>query len=292
MKTIWIITAMEFRLYLRGKTRWLLVAFLAFSSLYFLYQAYLSHIYASNFWTNMGIAYLLLTFVLAFSTGSQIQRDRDCRLDSIILSSPVSTTTYVCGKYLASLLVILVLALMNLLVTIAGDLWLPTAGGAVIGPWPYVASWGVLVLVPLLFGAAFTLFVTTFTHGQRVVTGLLIFFLWVTPVIIDGQSGKNYPLVNALNVSGWFVFSTDAPAMAGRTLHEVITPSSARQMAQLVQTHIPWDHLTATMWLNRSIFLALAILCFLGAIASLHRQRRGSTWLITKSHRSAKKGTH
>lgn len=292
MRIFWTVTIMEFRLYLRGKTRWLLAAFLAFSSLYFLYQAYLSHTYASNFWENMGIAYLLLTFVLVFSTGSQLQRDQDCRLDSLILSSPVSTTTYVCGKYLASLLVILVLALVNLLVTIAGDLWLPAAGGTVIGPWPYVASWGVLVLVPLLFGAALTLFVTTFTHGQRVVTGLLIFFLWVAPVIIDGQSGKNYALVNALNVSGWFVFSTDAPSMAGRALHEAITPTSARQMVRLVQTHIPWDHLTAIMWLNRTIFLALAILCFLGTIASLQRQRSGLSWRMAKSVESTKKGTH
>lgn len=289
MKNIWIVTTMEFRLYLRGKASWFLAAFMIISSLYFLYQAYLSHAHPYAFWANMGIAYLLLTFVLVFSTGGQLQRDWDCHLDGIILSTPISTLTYVCGKYLASWLLILGLALVNLLITLAGDLLLPATGGAIIGPWPYIASWGVLVLIPLLFGAAVTLLITTFTRGQRVVTGLLLFFIWLGPTIIEGQSGKNYPLVDVLNVTGWFLFSTDAPQMAGRASP---LPEAARQVVQLVQTHIPWDHLTAIMWLNRAIFLLLAILCFLGIIASLHRQRSGSSWRTVKSYESEKKGAH
>jgi hypothetical protein len=280
MRNLWIVTRMELRLYLRGKARWFLAAFMVVSSLFFVLQAYWSHTLPYNFWPNMGILYLFLTFGLVFSTGDQIQRDRDCRLDEIILSTPALTATYVGGKYLASLLLILGLALVNLLVTIAGDALLPTnggaiifpvTGGAIIGPWPYVGTWCVLVLVPLLFGGAFTLLITTLTRGQRVVTGMLVFFLWVGPLFIETITGKSSAVVDVFTVSGWLPFSRDAAEAVEPADHD-----STAQVVQLVRTHIPWDHLTSTLWLNRGIFLLLATLCFLGAIASLYYQRRES----------------
>src|SRR5215472_3033003 len=102
MKYLWLVITMELRLHLRGKIGWLLAAFMAVSSVYVLFQAYLSHSYPRNFWPNMALVYALLTFVLVFATGDQIQRDRDCRLDGVILSTPIATATYVSGKYLAS----------------------------------------------------------------------------------------------------------------------------------------------------------------------------------------------
>jgi hypothetical protein len=127
----------------------------------------------------------------------------------------------------------------------------------------------VLVLVPLLFGAAVTLLTTTVTRGQRMVTGLVIFFVWLGPFIITVLTGKSYALIDVLNVTGWFPLSQDTPRIAGRDL-------SAPEVVRLVQLHIPWDHLTSTLWLNRAVFVLLAALCFLGTIASLDHQRRGS----------------
>jgi ABC-type Na+ efflux pump permease subunit len=267
MSNLWLVTAMEFRLQLR-RARWFLAAFAAFSGVYFLLQAYASHTYAANFWSNMGLAYLFLTFGLVFTTGDQIQRDRECRVDGVILSTPISTATYVGGKYLASCLLVLSFALLNLLCTIAGDALPPVSGGAVIGPWPYVATWCVLALLPLLFGAAFTLLITTLTRGRRVVTGLLLFLLWLGPFLIAATTGRSFALVDVLTVTGWFPFSTDAARLSGN--------ASSTQAVQLVRAHVPWDHLTSTLWVNRTLFLLLTALCFLGAIACLHYQRRGA----------------
>jgi ABC-type transport system involved in multi-copper enzyme maturation permease subunit len=285
MKHLLLVITMELRLHLRGKTGWLLATFMAVSSLYVLFQASLSHSYPRNFWPNMALVYLLLTFVLVFATGDQIQRDRDCRLDDIILSTPIATATYVSGKYLASWLVIVGLALVNLLITLVGDALLPAAGGAIIGPGPYVASWCVLVLVPLLFGAAVTLLTTTATRGQWVVTGLVICFVWLGPFIITVLTGKSYALVDMLNVTGWFPLSLDTPRLAGSDL-------SAPEVVRLVQLHVPWDHLTSTLWLNRAIFVLLAMLCFLGTIASLDHQRSGSACHVFQQRDGGKKGPH
>jgi hypothetical protein len=75
--------------------------------------------------------------------------------------------------------------------------------------------------------------------------------------------------VDVLTVTGWFPFSTDAARLAAK--------ASPAQAVRLVQTHIPVDHLTSTLWLNRASFLLLAVLCFLGAIACLHYQRQGTS---------------
>jgi hypothetical protein len=283
MRTLWLVISMEWRLQLRGKGRWFLAAFVAVSGGYALFQASLSHTHAANFWPNMGFVYLFLTFGLVFTSGDQIQRDRECRMDGIVLSAPISTATYVSGKYLASMLMLLGLALLNLLITLAGDLLLPVSGGAIIGPGPYVATWLVLTFVPLLFGAAFTLLITTLTHGQRVVTGLLLFLLWLGPFFIAFTTGKSIQLVDILNVTGWFPLSRDVPEQAAT--------ASPVQAAQLVQGHIPADHLTSTLWLNRASFLLLAILCFVGAIVTLHYQRRGTAPGARKKQVDGAKGT-
>jgi ABC-type Na+ efflux pump permease subunit len=258
---------MEFRLLLRGNARWFLAAFVVASGVYFFLQADLSHAHATNFWSNMGFAYLFLTFGLVFTTGDQIQRDRACRVDGVLLSAPISTPAYIGGKYLASCLLILGLAALNLVITIAGDALAPISGGPSIGPGPYVATWLVLALVPLLFGAALTLLTTTLTHS-RVVTGLLLFLLWLGPLFIAATAGRSVALVDVLTVTGWLPFSTDAAQLASN--------ASPAQAIQLVQAHIPADHLTATLWINRGLFLLMAVLCYLGAMITLHYQRRGS----------------
>jgi hypothetical protein len=271
MKNIWIVTTMEFRLFLRGNASWLITAFMVLSSLMLVIGGLRWNAFSA--WLSLGFGYMLLTLVLAFSSGNQIQRDRDRRLDGIILSTPISTAVYVCGKYLAGLLLVLGFAALNLIVSVVLDFIVPASNYAAVGPRPYVASWCVLVLIPLLFGSALTLLITTFTRGQRVVTSLILLLVWLVPVF----SGTSNSLADILNVSGMFSESTDAAQKLGMTFHGAAAPSPAlaHQVVQLVQTHIPWDYLTSTMWLNRAVFLLLAVLCLLGTIRSLHRQRQG-----------------
>jgi hypothetical protein len=71
--------------------------------------------------------------------------------------------------------------------------------------------------------------------------------------------------------------------------HAAASPLTARQVVRLVQTHIPWDHLTSTLWLNRTIFLLLAMLCVTGTIAGLQRQRQGSYPHAQRNHKDSKK---
>src|SRR5258708_3397390 len=262
---------MEFRLFLRGKVSWLLAAFMVLSSVMLVIGGVRWNAFSA--WASLGFGSLLLTLVLAFSTGNQLQRDTDRRLEGIILSTPIATTTYVCGKYLAGLLLIVGFAVLNLIVSVVLDFIVPTSNYPALGPWPYVASWCVLVLVPLVFGAALTLLITTFTRGQRVVTSMVLILVWLVPIF--GGSGNS--LVDALNVSGWFPGSTDAAQKLGMTFGGAAAPSPAlaQQVVQLVQAHIPWDYLTSTMWLNRAIFLLVAVFCLLGTIRSLNRQRQG-----------------
>jgi hypothetical protein len=270
MKNIWIVMTMEFRLFLRGKTSWLIAAFMLLSSAMLVIGGFRPSAFSA--WRSLSLGYMLLTLVLAFSTGNQLQRDRDRRLDGIILSTPIATAPYVWGKYLAGLLLLLGFAAFNLIVSVVLDFIVPAATYPALGPWPIVSSWCVLVLVPLLFGAAFTLLITTFTRGQRIVTSLLVLLVWLLPTF----SGTSNSLVAVLTVSGLFGDSTDAAQKLGMTFHGATpSPVLAHQVVQLVQTHIPWDYLTPTMWLNRAVFLLLTVLCLLLTIRSLQRQRQG-----------------
>jgi ABC-type transport system involved in multi-copper enzyme maturation permease subunit len=272
MKMIWIVTAMEFRLFLRSKVSWLLVAFMLLSS--FMVVSAGARWNAYSFWATLGMVSLLLTLILAFSTGNQLQRDRDRRLEGIILSTPITTATYVCGKYLAGLLLILGFAVLNLVGSVVLDAIIPASNYPALGPWPYVTSWCILVLVPLVFGAALALLITTFTRGQRVVTSMALILIWLVPFYASAGNS----LANLFNVSGLFFDSIDAAQKLGMTFGGPAAPSPAfaQQVVQLVQVHVPWDHLTSTLWLNRAMFLLLAAGCLLGTIRSLHRQRQGS----------------
>jgi hypothetical protein len=270
MKNIWIVIAMEFRLFLRGQTSWLIAAFMILSSAMLVAGGLRPSAFSA--WRSLSLGYMLLTLALVFSTGNQLQRDRDRRLDGIILSTPITTATYVWGKYLAGLFLLLGFAAFNLIVSVALDLIIPAAAYPALGPWPIASSWCLLVLVPLLFGAAFTLLITTFTRGQRIVTSLLVLLAWLLPTF----SGTSNSLVAVFTVSGVFGDSTDAAQKLGMTFHgSTPSPALAHQVAQLVQTHIPWDYLTSTMWLNRGAFLLLTVLCLLLAIRSLQHQRQG-----------------
>ena len=271
MKNIWIVITMEFRLFLRGKTSWLIAAFMVLSSAMLVVGGLRPNAFSA--WRSLSLGYMLLTLVLAFSTGNQLQRDRDRRLDGIILSTPIATATYVWGKYLAGLLLLLGFAAFNLIVSIVLDFIIPASTYPALGPGPIASSWCLLVLVPLLFGAAFTLLITTFTRGQRIVTSLLVLLVWLLPTF----SGTSNSLVAVLTVSGQFGDGTDAAQKLGMTFHGAAAPSPAlaHQVVQLVQTHIPWDYLTSTMWLNRAVFLLLTVLCLLLTIRSLQHQRQG-----------------
>ncbi len=72
-------------------------------------------------WSTISLAAGFVSLVLVITSGDQVSRDRVVHLDSVVLSTPVSTVAYVAGKYLTALLTLAGLAAVNLLAAVLMD---------------------------------------------------------------------------------------------------------------------------------------------------------------------------
>lgn len=161
MKDFWTVMSMELLLFGRGRATLLLAIFVVFWGVFLVVGA--TRFTAYNAWFHFGISYFVLTLLLTFLTGNQIQRDREQRLDGVVWSTPMATGVYVCGKYVAALLLVVGFAALQLVVSVALDGFAP-GNYPPLGPWPYLLSWCWLVLPGLVFGSASTLFSTTLSR--------------------------------------------------------------------------------------------------------------------------------
>jgi len=107
MYNFWIVMKLESRLIWSNWITWLMV----------LVMLIIGALCASNnrnepwsSWANLGTTSFSISLILAFCTGNQINRHREQRLAGIVLSTPVATTGYVCGKYIAGLASLFLLA--------------------------------------------------------------------------------------------------------------------------------------------------------------------------------------
>jgi len=269
MKDLLTVIWMELLLFRRGRTIWLLGIF---SVLWGLFLVGMIHSQAYYAWVHFVISYFILTLILTLITGSQIQRDREQRLDSVIWSTPIATSVYVCGKYLAMLTVVLGFATLQLLTTMVLDQLVPGAYPP-LGVWPYLLCWCWLVLPTLVFGLGLTLFITTLTQ-RPFVTSLIVVFIWVFPII----SGGTIPQV--INITAF----TNAPDPVqdfafSLTKEQQLNPSTnlAQQIVHLTQAVVPQAHITYTLIINRLLFLSLAVLLFILTIRDFKGQRQGYT---------------
>ncbi len=235
-------------------------------------------------WSEIDFAALFVTLILTFGTGDQIIRDHTRRLDGVLLSSPVSTAVYVCGKYLATLIVLLGLVgvgLIGALLMDRFDAWTdpPIMFGhsrfPPLGPWPYISSWLLLMVTPTVFGAAFVLLVTTLTRGGRAVAvpGALLF--WLAPLFFSGWP----TLLDA--AAAHFYGMSDADAAAGKLamatgIFQGPEPRAvALRVIALAQQATP-HQLPPVFWWNRALFLGLAIVAVVGTVRVVSRHRRGA----------------
>lgn len=267
MKDFWTVIRMELLLFRRGRTSWLLVIFAIFWGL-FLETLLRSTAYGA--WNHLSIGSFVLTLLLTFLTGNQIQRDREQRLDSVVWSTPMATGVYVCGKYIAALLLVVGFAALQLVTTIAMDWFIPAAYPP-LGPWPYLLSWCWLVLPALVFGSALTLFSTTLSR-RWIAAAMAVLLIWLLPIVLGG----NIPVV--LNITGNFLNTTDPAQVLGATFNGPFAPSAAlaQQVVHLVQVYVPQAHLTATFLVNRLLFLSLGVLLILATMWGFRRQRQGN----------------
>ncbi len=283
MPGLWAVFRIELTLLLRGRGMWLAAPATAFFGIW---EA--SSVREAPFvaWSQFTVAALFVTLILTLSTGGQITRDRDRRINDVLLSTPVATPAYVWGKYLAALSVSLGVAVLMLVGALGMDrfdIWTdpPAVLGhshyPSLGPWPYVTAWLWLVVAPVLFGAALALATVTLTNGQRVVSSMLAVFLWLGPGMLGGALSGDW--TSLLDISGLSLYSVIGTAPLPGSLQQwYLTganppPDVAAQVVQIVVSHLP-PNFPAVFYWNRALFLSLAIV--LVTVARVARQRRGA----------------
>ena len=283
MKNLWTVFRFELVLYWRGPMGWLIALIMALLGVGLSTQINQVN---DSWWGNACLYLGMLTLLLALTTGNQIYRDSEHRLADIVMSTPLVTSSYVLGKYLAgvfSLLVYAVVALFTFIVTsfllTSGNYYTPTLGLGV-----YIQIWLMLVLVPLLFAASLTLAGFTLTHGQRALVLILVVLIWMVPfvIIVPKMLTISFYLPHDLLYSGQqffgdsdFIDSAVKLIVRSATSNH-FTPAMEQQMVHLYQTVVIPEHISTNFLVNRAFFLGLSILLVIGTIYVVSRQRRGA----------------
>lgn len=246
-------------------------------------------------WQQFLVIALVLTVILTFTTGNQINRDRERRLDGIVFSTPVNTPVYVLGKYLAALLSLLGLAGLSLLAALLMDYFYPWQivnvpwGGQsflsfapgiypALGPQPYLIGWLWLFLVPMLFGAAFIFACITLTRGQRIIAYIAVLLFWL---ILPFFAHDYIPdLLDITGNSFFFRYSSSGFSPAQQLLFPPnanqatrLTPQLAQRVVQLSLTDLPPHSWPSSFFWNRLLFLALSLVLLGLTIYGVHRIR-------------------
>ncbi len=279
----------ETLLYMRGRGVWITVVLMVVLGLYVGTWARHS---PWDSWGQFTTAALWMTLLLMFTTGDQITRDRDLRVQGVLLSTPLSTAAYVGGKYMAALLMLCGLAGVSLLTALGTDtisLWRSPyeyAPGPLIfgdnyfsslGPWPYLAGWLWLMLMPLIFGAALVLAAITLMHGQRLVAYGAVLGFWLVP-ILAGSAWPDWLDVTAYKLS--VDYRLASVTGVAQTLWRGFSTAEQRTAAETWAFHTALQHLPPVLpsifFVNRLIFGALAATLILLTTALVARRRRAA----------------
>ncbi|GHO63440.1 hypothetical protein KSC_023320 [Ktedonobacter sp. SOSP1-52] len=281
MKNLWTVFRFELLLSWRGAMAWLLTLIIALVGMGI---SMLVNQVNDQWWGNLCLALGLLTLLLALTTGNQIQRDSERRLDGIVLSTPLATGSYVLGKYLAGLFSLLVYA---------GVAWLTFVGNSyilcgqqyyspVLGPNVYIQAWLLLVLVPVLFAASLTLFGLTWTRGHRALISVLVVIIWMVPYLVQVPKMLTisfYMPHDLLYTANHFIGDGDFIDSSVKFLvqreDQGVTSTIVQQMVHLYQTVVIPEHLTLNLLINRVFFLSLSIFLLICTLSVVHRQRQG-----------------
>ena len=232
-------------------------------------------------WGEITSAATLCTLMLTLSTGSAVQRDTDRRVGDIFLSTPISSTAYVLGKYLIAASVLLGLSLIEVAAAILGDHfdgWRnPPAilGHSLypgIGPETYLVGWVWLTVTPVIFGGAVALAAITLARGQRVLAYTAIIAVWLVPGFFSYNS---WPLILDLTGSRLeYVLPFPGSEKAFYLSSGPETPAIRERVMQLVLGDLPPAIPAVFVW-SRVLFLALAALLVALSVWIVARRRRG-----------------
>lgn len=240
-------------------------------------------------WGTLDFGTVLVSLILILSTGDQVNRDRTRRLDGVVFSTPVSTSAYIWGKYLAALVVLIGLALANLagaLLMDAFDPWrdpppilqMGHAQFPPLGPWPYLSIWLLLMITPVVFGAAWMLAGATWRRGGRIAASVGALLLWILPAF-----GIGWPHLFDVSEGGASLLFDGTPLfnLANATMRNIShapwvawSPSAAARIVDAVRTEMPPPVPSTFVW-NRVLFLGAAVLLVVLMSRYVGRQRPG-----------------
>jgi hypothetical protein len=282
MRDLWTVIRLELTLNRRGKAIWIIGLFMAILAINAASGIRARPGYA---WTDFGfVEAFAISLILALSTGDQINRDRERRLDGVILSTPISTAIYVWGKYLAALAMLLGLSSIYLIVAILVDqfdnwhnpptvltFFVSPSMFPPLGPWPYIIIWGLLIIVPIIFGAALVFAGITITRGQRIVAYIGVLIVWLPAILYE----KMPDLLDLTTISIDRRYSPNGLFDAGSVTGYPPDANTPNQVIHLVQAHIPPPYLPISFLWNRLFFLGLAVLLILLTMRSVGKQRQG-----------------
>lgn len=291
MYNFWVVMKLEFRLIWRNWVTWLMVVVMLL----------LGALCASNNrnspWSSLahlGNTSFFISLILTFCTGNQINRDRAQRLDGIVLSTPVATKSYVCGKYLAGLASLILLAGSGLFSALVTDHFAPGSQGFLLfspafypplGAQPYLIGWAWFVLPAIIFGATFMLACMTLTRGQRTIAYLVSILIWVLPLFLT----RSIPQLLDITAAVFFPDFSLAPARPVTDItpirqfliqHPVLFQNSpppanlVQQVMHLSLAGIPPSPIPSLFLWNRLFFLGFSLLLLVLTISGTHALRR------------------
>ena len=285
MDTFWIVMKLELVFTWRNWATWLVA----------LAMIFIGVLAADNnlnqpwgVWSQFIFCGLFLTLILVFTTGNQLNRDRERRLDGVILSTSVSTPTYVLAKYSASLLSLLSLAGFSLLAAIVTDqfyhvpqqmLVFSPAVYPALGPQPYLLGWAWLMLVPIIFGAAFMLACTTLARGKRVVAYIATLPIWIIPFFMSSPPKNDFFDITGISfipfsdpaTTFWFDSMMKNPGLNGLPTAQYI-----QQIMSLSRADVPPAPTIHDLLVNRLFFLGIAVILLGLTIIGTQRMRRNA----------------
>jgi len=119
----------------------------------------------------------IILLVLPILTMRMFSEERKQKTDQILLTSPVSIFSLVCGKYLAAMAIYTSVVLFTLVYALVFTLYADPGWGLVFGN----------IFGAILFGSAFIsvgMFISSLTENQ-VVAAIISFFLGTTFILLD-----------------------------------------------------------------------------------------------------------
>ncbi|GCE13876.1 ABC transporter permease [Tengunoibacter tsumagoiensis] len=247
-------------------------------------------------WGQFSRTALIMTLVLSFVTGDQIARDRSHRVDGIFLGTPITTSAYVGAKFLAGIIIILGLAIIELIASLLMDLpasWQNTAPFLAnsqyppLGPQIYLVGWVWTILPALFLSASIMLIGITALRGQRIISSLIMIVLCLAPLVLFSNR-------DASPVTDWFDINSTSFVYK---YPPDTTPATLFLETQRERLHFspigppPYDvglhildllkkvevpaNFPPSLLESRLLFIGLALFLFILTTAIVHRQRRG-----------------